>query len=483
MKQHRFALCFVSIALGIFTPAADSFPNDIFEKGVKYLKQRKYDEAASQFLTFVRRHPDQKNSDYALYSAARIRMLIQERHEQGEQLFLKLIENYPESEWAFYGSIKLAEFYETKKDSVHSATYYDKAASIGEKIHPSITSVSDPQFKALRNCANAYMKLKQYRQAEQYYFDLKKTGVEDRYQMPEIYFNLALCFEKNDKAHQAAKVYVELIRNYANSRQAMSLINQKQKVDPYEKFNWAPYEYFVEGYKVLRTQPYQATKHLQNLAQMGADSSLVQFGLRLVPWILYYANDFESASKAHAAYQKLYPHDQDNMVKYFPMYLADYQQNFEFKKYLTHFSVLRIEADTSQSLSESDEYQFISEQKHWVELDLTPNFGIYNHTLYVDRPLNKTDRAYLRFFVKTDKATPAYLEVDCDEPGRVWQNATFFGTYEADAKKPLALQLQTGWNEIIIQILQTQKEMKATVRLLNPEKQVDRRLVCAATKE
>jgi len=481
--NKRFFLLFCVLMVGltfIFTDSA--FTNDLFEEGIKRIKLRQYDAAADQFLTFAETHPNQDKADYALYAAARIRMLIQEQPEEGEELFVKLIERYPESEWAFYGSMKMAEFYEGKKDSVNSTRYYDKAVAIGRKIHPAITSGDEPQFKALNKCAASYLKLNQYQQAEQYYAELKETGVDDRYQTPEIYFKLAECLEKNEKAHEAAKLYVELLRQYPNSNRAMSLIEQKEKVDKYEKFDWKPYEYFVDGYKVLRSQPNRAVTHLQNLANMSADSSLVQFGLKLVPWILYYANDFENAFKAHAEYQKRYPHDQDNMVTYFPMYVEAYQQEFEFKRFLTSFSVLRMEADTSQSFSESAEYQFISKQKNWEELDLKPNFGFYNHALYINRPLSETDRAYLRFFVNAPEAGQAYLEVDCDEPGRVWHDGAYLGTYEADTKNPMALQLHPKWNEIVIQIVQTQKEMKATVRLLNADKQVDQRLVCAATK-
>ncbi|MBN1350428.1 hypothetical protein JXJ21_13520 [candidate division KSB1 bacterium] len=482
MTNRTFIAVLLVSSIFIAFQSASGAVNEL-GTGEKFLMERDYENAATWFLSFAQQQPQARQAPFALYTAARIRMIVQEKPQEAQTLFDRLIRDYVESEWAFHGAIKMADFNDSANDSIRKADYLQKAVEIGEQIHPAPKATDDAQFRVLQNCGAAYLRLNNYEQAQKYYARLVATNIFDLRQMPEIHSNFALCMEKLGYPDVASEHYFELLQTYPNSRQAMGLLSRREKVDSYYPYNWDAYQYFVDGYQVFRTQPIVAADRFTKLAAKGADSDLVRVGQKLLIWVYYYGNDYKKASEAHIAYQSRYPDDADIYVRLFPMYVDAYKQDFEFKKYLTRFSVLRLQADTSQILFESAEYAMLTSRDDWVEIDLEPNCGVYNHALYVARPLDKSDRAYLRFYVKSPQSAEAYLEIDTDESGRVWQNGVFHGMYESESKEKLAVNLKEGLNEFVIQLTQSKGEMKTTIRLLNAASKVDENLVYTAAKE
>ncbi|MFQ6091295.1 MAG: tetratricopeptide repeat protein [bacterium] len=194
---------------------------DQFEVAETYLKQRDFDRAAEEFLAFAGVQPD---------------------HEDAP-----------------------AESCLEQEDSLQAATYYEKAVHIGEENFLPVSSASDAQFAALQRCGELYASLRQCDRAEPYYAKLLDRDIDDRRQMPEVYSELATCYEAEGKGAEAAETYLDLIRTYPTSPQARALCQTKEEIDPYATFNWEPYEYFVEGYTILRTWPARAAEHMINL--------------------------------------------------------------------------------------------------------------------------------------------------------------------------------------------------------------------------
>ncbi|UCE20232.1 MAG: tetratricopeptide repeat protein [Gemmatimonadota bacterium] len=453
-----------------------------FQEAETALKQRDFDQAAEGFLGFVRSESDHENAPLALYTAARIRALVQDRLEEGKALFRELIDGYPENEWAFYGAMRLAEYAIEQGDSLQAAKVYEEVATIGETIFHPVTDVSDAQFGALKKCGETYLNLRRYHQAEPYFSKLLETNINDRRTMPDVYAKLAACLEGEGEGARAAETYLKLIETYPTAREACGLCQTKEKIDPYASFDWEPYEYFVEGYTVFRTWPSKAAKHMINLETMGGSPDLVQTALRLLPWVYYYSSDFKKARQAHQNFVNRYPDDTDIYVRYFPMYLDSYKEEFEFKQFLTSVSFLVAEADTTASSTPQEEYVSISRADGWRELDLTPHYGYYNQLLYVDRPLNPTDLAYIRIFVKSDSERRTNMEVGNDDPWILWHNGSLLGEFTGNPGKA-PLDFIPGWNEIMIKLTQREGDMTATLRFVNDEDESEQDLTCSAVKD
>ena len=453
-----------------------------FETAEIYVKERDFNRAAETFLSFAQSQPEHEDAPLALYTAARIRILAQDRPDEGKNLYRRLIDEYPENEWAFYGAMRLAEFTLEHEDSLQAAAFYEKAGQIGEKIFPPVTDAADAQFSALKRCGESYLSLRIYEKAEPYFSKLSETGIDDRRAMPEIYTKLASCQEGEGKGAEAAETYLKLIRMYPTSRQACGLCKMKEKIDPYAAFDWKPYEYFVEGYSVLRTWPSKAAEHMINTESRGASPDLVQTALRLLPWVYFYSSDFDKAKLAHKDYQKRYPNDADPYVQYFPMYLDSYKEEFEFRAFLTSVSILIAEADTTESPTPEEEYLSIAQSEGWKEVDLIPHLGVYNQLLFVDRPLSHTDLAYIRVHVKSERAQSTNLEVDNDDPWSVWLNGDSIGEF-IGSPGTAPLDLASGWNEVIIKLTQKEGAMSATFRFVDEENEVEKDFVYSAEKK
>ena len=453
-----------------------------FETAETYLKERDFEKAAEEFLAFVQTEPEHENAPLALYAAARIRMLAQDRSENGKVLLRQLVDSYPENEWGFYGAMRLAEFNLEKGDSLQAAASYEEAVKIGEQVFPPVSEASDAQFSALKRCGETYLHLRAFNKAEPYFSKLSESGIDDRRAMPEIYAKLAACREGEGKGAEAAETYLTLIQMYPTSRQACGLCQTKEKIDPYATYDWEPYEYFVEGYTVLRTWPSKAAEHLINLESKGGAPDLVQTALRLLPWVYFYSFDFKKAKLAHEDFQKRYPDDTDPYVQYFPMYLDSYREEFEYKEFVTSASILTAEADTTASPTPEEEYLSISHVEDWIEVDLTSHFGIYNQLLFVDRPLNSTDVAYIRVFVKSDKEQRTNIEIDNDDPWSLWLNGDYIGEFTGSPGIS-PLDLVSGWNEIVIKLTQKEGAMSATFRFIDEEKEVEKDFVYSAVRK
>jgi len=354
---------------------------------------------------------------------------------------------------------------------------------IGEKIFPPVSDASEAQFTALQRCGEMYLSLRQYDKAEPCYSRLCDAGLTDRRAMPDVYYKLAACHEGKGNAAEAAELYLDLIRTYPTSREARGLCEAREKIDPYATFEWEPFEYFAEGYAVLRTWPSRAVEHMSNLEGKGASPELVRTGLTLLPWIHYYASDFEKALEAHANYLKRYPDDtSDPYVRYLPMYVDSYREEFEFREFLTSVSLLITEDDTTETWTPEKEYAAISQNKRWTIIDLTPHFGVYNQLLFVDRPLEPTDQAYIRAFAKSDSERTTHIEVDSDDPWVMWLNGAYEGEFTG-SPGTARLDLVSGWNEVVIKLTQREGGMTATFRCVDEEKMAEKDLTFSAAKE
>lgn len=446
------------------------------------MKNREFDKAADAFLTFAHSNPNHEDAPLALYTAARTRLLAQDRPDEAKTLFRQLINEYPDNEWAFYGALKLGEYFLEQGDSLQTTASYEQAVKIGQGVFPPVADAGDAQFTALKKCGELYLDLRQYTQAEPYFSKLLEADIDDRRAMPEIYAKLATCYEGGGKGEDAAKTYRQLIELYPTSRQACGLCQTKDKIDPYAPFDWDPYEYFVEGYTVFRTWPSKAAEHMINLESKGGSPDLVRTASRLLAWIYLYSSDFEKAKQAHESFVNRYPDDTDPYTLYFPMYLDSYQEEYEFKEFVTAISLLVTEADTTVSQTPEEEYTFLSSSEEWKALDLKPHYGFYNHLLHVDRPLNSTDLAYLRVFIKTDRTYRTNIEVNNDDPWAVWLNGDYIGEF-SDSPGTSALELISGWNEVVVKLTQQEGELNATLRFVNDEGHVEEDLVYHATKE
>jgi tetratricopeptide (TPR) repeat protein len=388
----------------------------------------------------------------------------------------------PFFEWAFYGATRLAEYAFEQGDSLQAAISYEEAVRIGDEIFPPVSDASDAQFGALRKCGETYLSLRHYEQAEPYFSRLLEAHIDDRRAIPDVYAKRAACQEGMGRGAEAAETYLELIKAYPTAPQACGLCQTKEKIDLYATFDWAPYEYFVEGYTAFRTWPSKAAQHMINLESKGGSPDLVQTALRLLPWVYFYSFDFEKAEQAHQNFVNRYPDDSDIYVQYFPMYLDSYKEEFEFKKFLTSVSFLIAQADTTNPPAPEEEYATISQPEGWKELDLTPHFGFYNQLLYVDRPLNPTDIAYIRVFVKSDRERRTNVEVDTDDPWMAWHNGNYLGDY-LGSPGTAPLDLAAGWNEIIVKVTQKEGGMTATLRFVNDEKEVESDLMYSAVQD
>jgi TolA-binding protein len=474
-RFHFYPLLFLLI-LYTFSPA------DQFNTAETLLKNREFDKAAEAFLAFAQSQSDHADAPLAIYTAARTRMLVQDRPEEGKTLFQDLLEDYPDTEWAFYGALRLGEYFLEQGDSLQTAASYEKAVRIGDEIFPPVSDANDAQFMALKTCGELFFALRQYRQAEPYFSRLLETEVDDRRAMPEIYARIASCHEGEGRGSKAAETYLQLIQRYPTSRQACGLCQSKDKIDPYATFDWAPYDYFVEGYTVFRTWPSKAAEHMTNVESKGGSPDLVQTAHRLLPWVHYYSHQFQKAKQAHESYLSRYPDDTDPYVQYFPMYLDSYREEFEFKEFVTAISLLISETDTTVATTPEQEYTFLSQADGWQVVDLTPHFGFYNHLIHIDRPLDSTDVAYIRFFIKSDGGQTTNLEVDNDDPWTLWFNGSYVGEF-AGNPGTAQVDLIPGWNEVLIKLIQKEGDMVATFRAVNTDNEVERDLICRAVKE
>lgn len=438
-----------------------------FDTGVDHVRQQQFEEGLAVFEAFARANPDHEDTPLALYSAARIHLLVRDDQPAGEAKLDELIGRYADSEWAFHAAVHLAEVLLAAEDAKGAAERYGQALAIGQEVFPPPTRPADTMFGALQTGSRLYMDVGAFDQAEPLLALLMDAGIDDRRQMPPVYAAYGESLEGVGRNEEAAQVYLDLIATYPASDAAVALVETREKIDDYAEFDWEPFAYFAEGYEVRFTWPGKAREHLSTLAEHGAGPELARTGMALLPWVHLVANDFAPADAALAAYSEKYPDTPHPVLEFYAMYRDSYQQDFEHKQYITRYAVLIRDAVAAGDDLPAEAYETMAQDESWQVVDHTERLGYFNPVLYLDRPTEAGDTAYLRFHIQGGEGASTALEVDTDDPWSVWLDGVA-QEEPAEGAKTLDLTLAEGWNEVLIRIVEADSGMMATLRLLTP---------------
>jgi len=439
-----------------------------FQTGVDHVRQQRFEEGLAVFEAFAQANPDHEDAPLALYSAARIHLLVREDQPAGEALFDDLIARYAGSEWAFHAAVRLAEGLLAAEDAQGAAERYGQALAIGQEIFPPPARPDDTMFTALLKGSRLYMDVEAFAEAEPLLSQLMEAGIDDRRQMPPVYAAYGESLEGLGRNEEAAQIYLDLIATYPASDAAVALVETREKIDEYAEFDWEPFAHFAEGYQVRFTWPGKAHEQLSTLEEHGAGPELVRTGRALLPWVHLFATDFGPADAAYAAYNEQYPDTPHSLLEWYPMYRDSYQQDFEHKQYIARYAVLLRDAAAAGGDLPEEDYETVTTDEGWQVVDHTERLGYFNPVLYLDRPTEAGDTAYLRFQVQGGEGTSTTLEVDTDDPWSAWLNGAA-QEEPAEGVKTLDLTLAEGWNEVRIRIVEADTGMAATLRLLTEE--------------
>ncbi|MCD6594967.1 tetratricopeptide repeat protein [bacterium] len=84
--------------------SADKSPSGYFKRGMKAMKEHRFNEAHFAFSELVNKYPDWEYADEALYKKGYLESVLGQYNDAVES-FEKLLKDYPDSQWRFDASL------------------------------------------------------------------------------------------------------------------------------------------------------------------------------------------------------------------------------------------------------------------------------------------------------------------------------------------------------------------------------------------
>jgi tol-pal system protein YbgF len=202
-------------------PRDDLTPEAYFNIGEAFYNTGKYEDAIREYRNVYRIFPSSELAPLALYSEGWCYYELQ-KPEQMVEIFKQVVKRYPKSEHAPIALFTIGDYYYNSKDYQKAQQAYEEFISMypnHEKVEEARQLIKDLKL------INIYA---EYQEAMKY-FDNKdyKRAIEELTKIWQKYpdsdivvgcrVNIAAAYEQLGDWRRAAKMYEEIIRDYANS--------------------------------------------------------------------------------------------------------------------------------------------------------------------------------------------------------------------------------------------------------------------------
>ncbi|CUU05932.1 tol-pal system protein YbgF [Candidatus Thermokryptus mobilis] len=227
LAYSNFWLGYWEKAINLFRRFVREFPRDeltpeaYFNIGESFYNMGKYEDAIREYRNVYRIFPSSELAPLALYSEGWCYYELQ-KPEQMVEIFKQVVKRYPKSEHAPIALFTIGDYYYNSKDYQKAQQAYEEFIS----MYPNHGKVEEAKqlIKDLK-LINIYA---EYQEAMKYFDnkDYRKaieelTKIWQKYPDSDIVVgcrvNIAASYEQLGDWRRAAKMYEEIIRDYANS--------------------------------------------------------------------------------------------------------------------------------------------------------------------------------------------------------------------------------------------------------------------------
>lgn len=254
----------------------DLIQGSIFQQAKNKEAKQDYVGAAQTFESLVRRYPDSKYADKALFNAS-IDYIRADKANEAIRASSAFLKKYPKSDLAPQLLIAMATYFDDKLDYRNTAKYYELYATKA----PKAKAAPD----ALYNAAVYREQLNQYNQALKNYQTHEKLFPDSKDRITVV-FSQGLIYEKQKKHADAAKTFDRFVRLF--DRRAVSSVEALyRKGQNLEKINQQSqakqaYRASVEMYKRVG-QSDKATHYASKSAMLLIEPTFKEYmGIKLV---------------------------------------------------------------------------------------------------------------------------------------------------------------------------------------------------------
>jgi tol-pal system protein YbgF len=233
-KNALFFLAYSNLQLGYWDKAISHFrrfvrefprddltPEAYFNIGEAFYNTGKYEDAIREYRNVYRIFPSSELAPLALYSEGWCYYELQ-KPEQMVEIFKQVVKRYPKSEHAPIALFTIGDYYYNSKDYQKAQQAYEEFISMypnHEKVEEARQLIKDLKLiniYAEYQEAMKYFDNKDYRKAIE-----ELTKIWQKYPDSDIVVgcrvNIAAAYEQLGDWRRAAKMYEEIIRDYANS--------------------------------------------------------------------------------------------------------------------------------------------------------------------------------------------------------------------------------------------------------------------------
>ncbi len=227
MAYSNFRLGYWDKAINLFRRFIREFPRDeltqeaYFNIGEAFYNMGKYEDAIREYRNVYRILPSSELAPLALYSEGWCYYELQ-KPEQMIEIFKQIVKRYPKSEYAPIALFTIGDYYYNSKDYQKAQQAYEEFISMypnHEKVEEAKQLIKDLKLiniYAEYQEAMKYFDNKDYRKAIE-----ELTKIWQKYPDSDIVVgcrvNIAAAYEQLGDWRRAAKMYEEIIRDYANS--------------------------------------------------------------------------------------------------------------------------------------------------------------------------------------------------------------------------------------------------------------------------
>ncbi|UCG31060.1 MAG: tetratricopeptide repeat protein [candidate division WOR-3 bacterium] len=253
---YRGMIISLVLFLGFF-PAQLILANDMeaFELGNSMLDKQNYPEALRAYETFLKENPGHRLVPAAMWTMGNIYVTIDEDYEKAADLFQKIVNENPNTDWEIFGHGRLGYCLEQQEKWAEAAEAYEPA------VRKLSTSSSDVVTLAWVNDLKGRL-LSCYRSAQDYesiiltYREIlsENPGAPSA---PEDQYNLAQTYLDINDSEEAAENFVLVVERYPVSNYAQRVRDEHAELLTSQiDYDWVPFSTFESALRFSQTGQY-----------------------------------------------------------------------------------------------------------------------------------------------------------------------------------------------------------------------------------